>query len=445
MSPVNITPAQLRAQYERARQLWPFLHDVEVAYGLPRFLLFAVGSRETNLRPEFTEGATGDGGHGHGLFQLDDRWHNIPKGFDTDARLQAVTAATKLDLDFDRWGQWVPTLNYYNSGSPNTWDTTGEDYGPDVWGRRTWLAENMGGGGEERHAMKLVSRDDAALREARGRTALNVKVATAHWGGDSPGPIDDHDECAGWLRAWQAQHMDTAQLAPQGATDIAYNLGVCQHGYVFELRGRGTRSAANGSYDANSSSYAIVYVGGTGAPFTDEAKHGFNDAAEYLGASLDWGHRDWVGTGCPGDEIYQWVHDGHPRPDGPAPARPSVPIVLFLEEDDMPTPFHRDPQDMAGNPSRPVYRHEWVPMNAQPVGDGREYRVNVHIMQLTPRKGRHCRVTILGQGFGRIDEVVHEGDTLEVQPAGYGAVAIISEDGDELVCSWDRVVELIPA
>lgn len=164
----------------------------------------------------------------------------------------------------------------------------------------------------ERGGMKFVSRDEAGLRPPKGQGAsLNVDVATAHWGGDSPGALD-HDECAGIWRSWQRQHMDTDQLAAGGANDIAYNAGVCQHGYVFEGRGPGKRSAANGSNEGNGSSYAIVYIGGTPAPFTGEAKIAFNEAAEWLGASLDFGHRDWVGTGCPGDEIYQWVHDGHP-------------------------------------------------------------------------------------------------------------------------------------
>lgn len=299
---MNLTPGQLKAQYERARERWPFFHDIEAAHSLPRFLLFAVGSRETNLRPEFTEGATGDGGHGHGLFQLDDRWHDIPDGFDTDPALQAETAAFKLHVDQGRFWDWVKTLNYYNSGSPNTEDTTGGDYGPDVWSRRQWLADNYG----EERPMKFVTRSEWGARAPRGRTALSVNVATAHWGGDSPGALE-HDECAAWLRSWQAMHMDT-----HGWTDLAYNLAVCQHGYVFEGRGKGARSAANGTNEGNGSSYAIVYIGGTPAPFTAEAKAAFNQAADYLGASLDWGHRDWLNTACPGDEIYEWVHAGHP-------------------------------------------------------------------------------------------------------------------------------------
>lgn len=159
--------------------------------------------------------------------------------------------------------------------------------------------------------MRFVSRTDAGLRPSRDTTPLSVSIATAHWGGDGPGVLD-HDDCAAIWRAWQAQHMDTDQLAVGGANDIAYNAGVCQHGFVFEGRGRGVRSAANGTGPANAASYAIVYIGGASAPFTAVARAAFNDAAGWLEAALERGHRDWVSTGCPGDEIYQWVHAGHP-------------------------------------------------------------------------------------------------------------------------------------
>lgn len=116
------------------------MHDVEAAHGLPRCLLFAVGSRETNLDPAYAEGRTGDGGHGHGLFQLDDRWHDIPVGFDTDPRAQAETAAAMLADLYQRNGEWLGACNLYNSGSPLTERTTGRDYGPDVLERRDYLA-----------------------------------------------------------------------------------------------------------------------------------------------------------------------------------------------------------------------------------------------------------------------------------------------------------------
>lgn len=142
---MNITGAELLSQYRNANARWPFLHNVEQDFTLPPFLLFAVGSRETNLEAAFTTGATGDYGHGHGLFQLDDRWHDIPAGFDTDPLMQAAKAAEMLEVNYRRFGTWDGALNAYNSGSPDVNKTTGKDYGPDVWERRNYLAENSGG------------------------------------------------------------------------------------------------------------------------------------------------------------------------------------------------------------------------------------------------------------------------------------------------------------
>lgn len=88
---MNITGPQLLAEYRRAVRVWPFVPVVESAFGLPRLLLFAVGSRETNLTNE-----VGDGGHGHGVWQLDNRSHTIPPGFDGNVHLQAATAARML-------------------------------------------------------------------------------------------------------------------------------------------------------------------------------------------------------------------------------------------------------------------------------------------------------------------------------------------------------------
>jgi hypothetical protein len=82
---MRILPRDLRAEYLHAKATWPFVTEVNDAHSMPRSLLFAVGSRETNLR-----NVVGDGGHGHGVFQLDDRSHQIPPGFDQDVRAQAA-------------------------------------------------------------------------------------------------------------------------------------------------------------------------------------------------------------------------------------------------------------------------------------------------------------------------------------------------------------------
>ena len=115
---------------------------------LPRHLLLAVGSRETELR-----NIVGDQGHGHGVWQLDDRFNPIPAGFDQDVHLQATVAAQMLHSLFLQHGQvWRKSLNVYNSGQESDGGTTGGDYGPDVLRRlatiNSVLPAAAGGQGE---------------------------------------------------------------------------------------------------------------------------------------------------------------------------------------------------------------------------------------------------------------------------------------------------------
>jgi hypothetical protein len=113
-----------------------------------------------------------------------------------------------------------------------------------------------------------------------------------------------------------------------GWTDIAYNALACPHGYVFEGRGPGKRSAANGTNTANNTSAVVCYLGGQGDPFTTEGAQAMTDAAAWLGAPILKGHRDWYNTACPGDEIYQWITTGAPAP-GPAPPSPALGAPAF--------------------------------------------------------------------------------------------------------------------
>ena len=128
---MDISESDLSAEYQRAASTWSFIRQTEVAHGLPRMLLFAIGSRETNLTNE-----VGDFGHGHGVWQLDDRSHNPPGGFaqfDGNVPLQCSIAADMLhDLLAIEAGNVERAANRYNSGQPETAGTTGHDYGPDV-------------------------------------------------------------------------------------------------------------------------------------------------------------------------------------------------------------------------------------------------------------------------------------------------------------------------
>jgi hypothetical protein len=132
---MNITPEELEDQYQRAKAAWPWLPQLERSHALPRMLLFAVGSRETNLTNEI-----GDGGHGHGVWQYDDRWHPIPAGFDHNVQQQAGTAGQELSELLSTYGDVRRAANAYNSGSPDDQATTGHDYGLDVLERMQYLA-----------------------------------------------------------------------------------------------------------------------------------------------------------------------------------------------------------------------------------------------------------------------------------------------------------------
>lgn len=135
---MNITGPKLVAQYAQAATRWPFIIEENNDYGLPPFLLYAVGSRETNLTNEI-----GDRGHGHGVWQLDDRSHVIPDNFDNDVGMQCAAAAEMLHNLYVAYGDWISTCNAYNSGQPDSQYTTGGDYGPDVMERQAYLVANV--------------------------------------------------------------------------------------------------------------------------------------------------------------------------------------------------------------------------------------------------------------------------------------------------------------
>ena len=132
------------------------------------------------------------------------------------------------------------------------------------------------------------------------------------------------------MRSHQAFHMDV-----NGWSDYAYNGAACPHGFGFIGRGRGVRSAAQGTTDGNNRSYAIQYMGagvheGVEDPLTVEAKRAFYDMAAYLDRPLRRGHRDWKPTACPGEPTYAWRLAGFPRPPGAARPGPTIP-----EEDEL--------------------------------------------------------------------------------------------------------------
>ena len=174
--------ATVQKQAARALADWPFIPDVEKKHGLPPNLLLAVGSRETNLENEL-----GDHGHGHGVWQQDDRWWpSMPEDFDQDVRKQAEKAGKLLADNHEKLGGvWAHAIAAYNKGvngvrealaagkSPDS-ITAGGDYAADVLGRLDHLAPKK----PTVDLSKLVAAAKADPRAKQGHQtyAAGVKV-----------------------------------------------------------------------------------------------------------------------------------------------------------------------------------------------------------------------------------------------------------------------------
>jgi hypothetical protein len=97
------------------------------SHGLDPKLLAAVAAQETG-GPGTSSGnnIVGDGGHGHGVFQIDDRtWSFAATPAAMDPAKNADAAASILQDDLSRYGGNVKAaLSAYNSGSPTGTGTT---------------------------------------------------------------------------------------------------------------------------------------------------------------------------------------------------------------------------------------------------------------------------------------------------------------------------------
>ncbi|MBV8497830.1 MAG: transglycosylase SLT domain-containing protein [Candidatus Eremiobacteraeota bacterium] len=104
----------------------PEIADAARRHGLDPELLAAVAAQETG-GPASNSGANivGDGGHGHGLFQIDDRWHAFAATPDAmDPEKNADYAAGMLSGLLARYGGNVrEALSAYNAGSPTATGT----------------------------------------------------------------------------------------------------------------------------------------------------------------------------------------------------------------------------------------------------------------------------------------------------------------------------------
>src|SRR5687767_4703415 len=116
--------------------------------------------------------------------------------------------------------------------------------------------------------MNFVSRAQWGARPPRSTSRIGAPYWVAlHWEGPKMGWPWDHSQCAAKVRSIQKFHMDS-----RGWADIAYSALYCGHGYVFEGRGLGKRTAAQGTNSGNDHYYALCYLGGENDGFPEAAK-----------------------------------------------------------------------------------------------------------------------------------------------------------------------------
>jgi hypothetical protein len=162
-------------------------------------LLAAVAAQETG-GPGANSGRNivGDGGHGRGLFQIDDRWHSFARSpAAMDPAKNADYAAGMLAGNLERYGGNVrAALSAYNTGSPTATGTR-TDWGDGPIGYADSVLRHytqLGGGANATAApAPLDARDSAqnvdALRGVAGTlSASNVssQSSSAATAGDPP-------------------------------------------------------------------------------------------------------------------------------------------------------------------------------------------------------------------------------------------------------------------
>lgn len=163
----------------------------------------------------------------------------------------------------------------------------------------------------------FVYRKAWGARPPRDKTPLpreNIKAFVLHYSAANSDEQADHKDCARRVRGIQNFHMDT-----RGWDDIAYSWCVCRHGYIFQGRGISNRSAATG--EANGYTVACCFLGDDTkgkADVTPEAKAAIKDVyrfvKEYTPKKVAAkGHRDYMATSCPGDELYAFVQTLEPE------------------------------------------------------------------------------------------------------------------------------------
>ncbi|GAA2154084.1 hypothetical protein GCM10009760_52630 [Kitasatospora kazusensis] len=175
--------------------------------------------------------------------------------------------------------------------------------------------------------MQLVTRAQLGWPDSAAPDQPTTRGVKVHYEGTfvSPALAGDHSLCVQEVKDIRASHLANKT---ENYSDIAYSYLACVHGYLFEGRGIGKRTAANGDQPLNRAHYAVCgLIGSEGLTEPTDALLGaIRDGIDLLqqhGAGPEiLGHCDGYATECPGGPLLAWVRRGAPRPGGgsvPAP------------------------------------------------------------------------------------------------------------------------------
>ena len=161
------------------------------------------------------------------------------------------------------------------------------------------------------------TRTQVGLRAPTSRPAIRRETGcTAHWNGPRMGLRGrPHSECRARWQGIQRYHMNT-----NGWADVAYTFAVCHHGIAMDGRGKGVRTAANGTNAGNDAWYACFFMVGDG----EEPSREMLAAAEWyarvhLGVTRWNRHKDHKATVCAGT-VDKYVVNGRLNVAGAAPS-----------------------------------------------------------------------------------------------------------------------------
>ena len=167
-----------------------------------------------------------------------------------------------------------------------------------------------------------VSRSELGWPASAAPSQASTKGTKVHYEG-SPVHCATHADCVSEVKAIRKAHLANTK---ENYSDIAYNFLVCRHGYIFEGRGYGKRTGANGNQPLNKDHYAVCALLGDKGDTepTPEMVEGIQEAIRGLrdhGAGKEIkGHRDGHATSCPGEPLYALVKNGSFEPSVSKPS-----------------------------------------------------------------------------------------------------------------------------